>query len=201
MSFVMFDMVGADTTPRHWDAYYATTSPLHGGEVPDDRNNHATTGYYSTNPFKRFNTFTVNAYNGANLLGSDDILVMEADNEYSWHLNSINDAEYSHAEGSYADMNRVSADWGYADLSAYGDKCEIDMTLWQVRHETLGTSVTSDDYNQSFGIAATLRFNKETGAITLNASGEPANCVPVPAAAWLLGSGVLGLLGLRRRNA
>jgi hypothetical protein len=90
MSFVIHDMIGASTQPRHWDAYYATTTPDHGGEVPDDRVTFATTGANSLNPFKRFNTFTTNAYNGANLLGSDDILVMEVDNEYSWHLNAIN---------------------------------------------------------------------------------------------------------------
>jgi hypothetical protein len=27
------------------------------------------------------------------------------------------------------------------------------------------------------------------------------NAVPVPAAVWLLGSGLLGLIGIRRRNA
>jgi hypothetical protein len=45
-----------------------------------------------------------------------------------------------------------------------------------------------------------LRFNKE-GSVVLNPNGDPnASPVPVPAAAWLLGSGILGLVGLRRRK-
>jgi hypothetical protein len=48
------------------------------------------------------------------------------------------------------------------------------------------------------GYSAVLRFNKADGQVTLNPNAAP---VPVPAAAWLLGSGVLGLIGLRRRNA
>jgi hypothetical protein len=37
-------------------------------------------------------------------------------------------------------------------------------------------------------------------AIPFNVSGTDINVVPVPAAAWLLGSGLIGLAGLRRRN-
>lgn len=46
--------------------------------------------------------------------------------------------------------------------------------------------------------SAVLRFNTANGEVILNPTAAP---VPVPAAAWLLGSGVLGLIGLRRRNA
>jgi hypothetical protein len=36
------------------------------------------------------------------------------------------------------------------------------------------------------------------GSAVLNPTSNP---VPVPAAVWLLGSGLLGLIGIRRRNA
>jgi hypothetical protein len=201
MSYVLDDMVGTAWSPRYWDAYYATTSNVHGGEVPS-YNGHST-GNDSVQPFSNFEWLVSNAYKGANFLGADDVLVMEVDNEYSWHLNANNVIDYfPETPGTYGSINEVSAAWGEADFNEYAAQCEIDMYLWHVRHDSNLSDWASDDTNSSLGIAATLRFNKDTGAITLNASGEPAPCtVPVPAAAWLLGSGVLGLFGLRRRNA
>jgi hypothetical protein len=198
MSYVLHDMVAPAWSPRYWDAYYATTSNVHGGEVPI-YNGHSA-GDDSEIPFSNFNMFLTNSYNGANLLGTDDVLVMDAASEWSW-ANNANYLEWLIVPGTYGSINDVSAAWGQADFNEYATQCEIDMYLWQVRHDSNLTDWTRDDVNSSVGIAATLRFNKETGTITLNASGEPTSCVPVPAAAWLLGSGVLGLLGLRRRNA
>jgi hypothetical protein len=108
--------------------------------------------------------------------------------------------QYTVGAGSYADINKESAPWGEMSLDEYADQCEIDMYLFGVRHDTKGSSSLTTDANLSLGQVAKLRFDQSNGQITLNASGEPANCVPVPAAAWLLGSGVLGLVGLRRRK-
>jgi hypothetical protein len=113
----------------------------------------------------------------------------------------MNNAAEGFPEGSLDGINLASAAWGITSLDDYSDQCEIDMYLWGVRRDTKGSSFISDDVNLSKGLIATIRFNQETGAIILNAEGQPAQCpVPVPAAAWLLGSGVLGLVGLRRRK-
>jgi hypothetical protein len=201
MSYLINDMVGAVWSPRYWDAYYATTSQTHGGETPSY--NGSTAGDYdSLNPFLNWDMLITNAYKGANKLGSDDVMVMEVDNEWSWHLNGNFTPDYFPEPGTYAGINEVSAAWGEADFNEYATQCEIDMYLWQVRHDTNFREEPDYGVNSSLGIAATLRFDQRTGAITLNPTDAAETCpVPVPAAAWLLGSGVLGLFGLRRRNA
>ncbi len=55
----------------------------------------------------------------------------------------------------------------------------------------------TSDYT-GFNIYAIDGFNDGTLLVSGNFNFEP---VPVPAAAWLLGSGLLGMLGLRRRSA
>jgi hypothetical protein len=198
MSYLLNDMVGADWSPRYWDAYYATTSNVHGGAIPAYLGH--STGNDSVQHFSNWSWLVGNAYTGANMLGEDDVLVMDADNEWSWH-NNANYADYFET-GAYAGMNEDNAAWGEADFNEYTAQCEIDMYLWQVRHDSNLTDPARDDWNSSLGIAATLRFDQRTGAITLNPTDAAETCpVPVPAAAWLLGSGVLGLFGLRRRNA
>jgi hypothetical protein len=73
----------------------------------------------------------------------------------------------------------------------------IDFYLW---HYVSGVLDQGDEYGNGAvtDYTAVLRFNKE-GSVVLNPNGLP-SAVPVPAAAWLLGSGILGLFGLRRRK-
>jgi hypothetical protein len=200
MSYVLHDIVGTIESPRYWDAYYATTSQTHGGEVPSYLGHN--TGEDSVQPFMNYEMFMNNSYKGANMLGTADVLVMDAASEWSW-ANNANYLEWLIVPGTYGSMNDVSAAWGQADFNEYATQCEIDMYLWQVRHDSNLSDPSADDWNSSLGIASTLRFDQRTGAITLNPTDAVEQCapVPVPAAAWLLGSGVLGLFGLRRRNA
>jgi hypothetical protein len=200
VSFYLDDMKTAQATPRYWDAYYATTDASHGGEVPVP----GITGYASLAPFKKFNTlsstFMVYAKNQSVAEGGADVLVRDPwINETGTYTDQMI-GQNTIGAGSYANINTDSVAWGELSLDENANQCEIDMFLFGVRHDTKGSSSTADDNNSSLGQIATLRFDQRTGAITLNASGEPAQCVPVPAAAWLLGSGVLGLFGLRRRK-
>jgi hypothetical protein len=204
VSFYLDDQATATATPRYWDAYYATTDANHGGDVPQGVGG-VTTGSKSVNPFTKFNNqsniFLTNANIQAVAEGGADVLVR---NSWVTDSGSYTDqmiGQYTVGAGSYGDINKISAAWGELSLDDYADQCEIDMFLFKVRHDTKGTSAIADDANSSLGQIATLRFDQRTGAITLNASGAAETCpVPVPAAAWLLGSGVLGMFGLRRRK-
>jgi len=202
VAFYLDDMVTPAATPRYWDAYYATTDASHGGAAPQGTGG-ATTGSKSVAPFTKFNSLSVNlltsALNASTADGGADVVTVDAGTPGFYKDQLI--GQYTVGAGAYADINKLNAAWGELNLDDYATMCEIDMYLFGVRHDSKGTSSTADDANLSLGQIATLRFDKNTGAITLNASGEPAQCpVPVPAAAWLLGSGVLGLVGLRRRK-
>jgi hypothetical protein len=203
VSFYLDDMFSGTATPRYWDVYYATTDASHGGEVVQGLGG-LTTGAKSVTPYTKFNslsnTFLTFAQQAAAANSGADVLVRDAFVLESGSYTDQMIGQYTVGAGAYGDINKISAAWGELNLDEYAAQCEIDMYLFGVRHDTNGPSSTADDANSSLGQIATLRFDQRTGAITLNATGEPANCVPVPAAAWLLGSGVLGLFGLRRRK-
>jgi hypothetical protein len=196
VAYYLDDMVTAAYSPRNWDAYYVTTDLAHGGEVPTP-----TSGKTSNSAFKKFNTlsstFLVFVENRSIANGGADIVTATYEEAGFYNNEMSNEAEYYTTDGSYAGINTVSASFGEAVLSDYAN-C-VDLYLWGVRHDTMATTVLTDDLNSSLGLVATLRFNKTTGETILNPTDT---CpVPVPAAAWLLGSGLLGMFGLRRRNA
>jgi len=189
-AFYIDDMVTPAAVPPNWDVYYATTSATNGGEVPTPL-----TGTNSLKPFKKFNTLSVNfladVQTRALQNGGTDVVTGLTASEVSY--NNQLSGEYTIGAGSFANINMVSAAFGEAALADYSNF--VDMILWGVRHDTMVSTSTLDDVNSSLGQIATLRFNVVTGETILNAAP-----VPVPAAAWLLGSGVLGLIGLRRRK-
>ncbi len=87
---------------------------------------------------------------------------------------------------------------------------ELDSYAWLTVDETYVLEFVSSSPN---GVSA-YRNNYDDGAYivrgSVNTSGydlpfrtyyDDAATVPVPAAVWLLGSGILGLVGIRRRNS
>lgn len=69
----------------------------------------------------------------------------------------------------------------------------VDLYLYQFT-----TDMDTWDIVQDGGIKAVFRLTAD-GQVILNPNATPGSEVPVPGAAWLLGSGLIGLAGLRRR--
>jgi hypothetical protein len=185
VAFYLDDMVSAAITPRVWNAYYTTTSTTNGGEAAELVDYFVNFNYQSAQFLSQIQPEGV---------ATSDVVVSTG--------NLFNTTLNADGVGSYGYINAASQAFGILNLDEYTTQCEIDLTLWGTRYDTIDTDDFSDDLASSLGAVATLRFDQRTGAVTLNATGEPEACapVPVPAAAWLLGSGVLGLFGLRRRK-
>lgn len=60
---------------------------------------------------------------------------------------------------------------------------------------------TSEAWTYSFGVGGQVYFDKTYGHHALVVRTGDVAAVPVPAAAWLLGSGLLGLISVARRKA
>jgi hypothetical protein len=108
-------------------------------------------------------------------------------------------------QGNYAGFNNDPA-VGFGSLAglAAGAGSFVDMYLWQYQTfdgffapDTEGFIDATGAYNDTYSAVLRIGLN-ETGDFYTEINPAP---VPVPAAVWLLGSGLLGLIGIRRRNA
>jgi hypothetical protein len=97
-----------------------------------------------------------------------------ADEEGSWNIASTDDPY---------------AQWGPWDGNGMGD--------WFANEAGYDAELLAD--GQLEGINAIGWFSGDPTAYPLDV--PFASAVPVPAAVWLLGSGLLGLIGIRRRNS
>ena len=109
----------------------------------------------------------------------------EADNEVHMHIE----------EGSWnlASTDDPSAQWGpmNEDWTKLGD--------WDANASGINEELLVD--GQFEGINAILYYGTMQAYADDQLDIPTASPVPVPAAVWLLGSGLLGLIGIRRRNS
>jgi hypothetical protein len=99
--------------------------------------------------------------------------------------------------GSYAGPVSAGTSFG-AELNLAGISTANFLGLDIYGGDTFGDLVHPGDFNGQLPLLAsvTLGLDVADGSLVIN----PAP-VPVPAAVWLLGSGLLALVGVRRRNS
>jgi hypothetical protein len=170
-----------NTSDMIQDIYFVTTTP----DAPAPTGN---TKYASFNSAANTLGF---AYGNLDL-DTDGVV----DREYQDTNAYMDKMNANSTDGSYAGAN-LNFLLGEIDIAAMTGDTQ-DVYLWHMQYNktkvdgvAIGSKLIAGAYND---YTAVIQFNKVTGTSTLNP-------VPVPAAAWLLGSGLLGLVGLRRRKA
>ena len=113
------------------------------------------------------------------------------------------------------DINLYELDWGTVQFDYISVYVSNDMNTWYniTATRAAGVDIVGDEahgggqYFQSYDLNGVLAFAKYLKLVGSSISGfdldavAAVNSVPVPGAVWLLGSGLIGLMGLRRRKA
>jgi len=100
---------------------------------------------------------------------------------------------------TFADITGFSL---FGDISNVLDTGDTMINFYEAADGALGTG---DTWNQFFFGPALLASQmfvvlNGTGGAVYASGGQPVNAVPLPAAVWLFGSGLLGLAGLAKRK-
>jgi len=178
-------MDGVSWSEPAWDIYFATTKNTAPNEGPSIS--------YMSSMWEAASAVNW-IYNNQDT-DNDGIMSMAGGNAlgYAAYMDNNSPGSYS---GSNNDFSKGNVKIGnivgeYQDFYLYHYHVQVAENPTDYE-PYLVKGTTGTDYT------AVLRFTKANGEVILNPTAAP---VPVPAAAWLLGSGLLGLVGLRRRNA
>jgi hypothetical protein len=191
----MDGVIGTSTGTRIYDIYYATAF----GTIPVASESSTVYTYFNSG------SDPVSLHYGRVDLDHDGLIV-EAygdSNSYDVKFNAGGTKP-----GAYVNANLFDIDHAELRLSVFDRTDDVaeyaDMYLWQFHYNKdlpaySRAELVGDDGNfyvpgQNEAYRSIVRIY-ENGDIVLNPTP-----VPVPAAAWLLGSGLLGLVGLRRRK-
>lgn len=84
-------------------------------------------------------------------------------------------------------------------LGAWFDVLEIE---YDINGDLLSLAVDFRQFDESEDMTGASTFGslRVNSDIALNLTGEPISAVPVPAAVWLFGSGLIGLIGVARKK-
>lgn len=143
----------------------------------------------------------------------DDVMIDFAGIGYSQYVKSYNLTVYNgnSAVGSITEGYDIAADALIRDISLeyYNDftgtmekvlLADLTMTVMQVQGD-LQLTVNGYTYTYTDGLFFGFSIPGSGNAIDFILSGMPQSpAVPVPAAVWLLGTGIIGLVGLRRKR-
>lgn len=100
---------------------------------------------------------------------------------------------------SFADMtNNMSISVGSATFT--DDMVTVDAQLTLDNGAFIGLDYTSTEFDGFVSIISTFTGSNDTLAGSWDAASLQVTPVPVPAALWLMGSGLLGLAGVLRRK-
>jgi hypothetical protein len=189
----MDGVTGTSTGTRIYDIYFATafnTIPV----APE-----------SSMPYTYFNTGTDPVSTHYKAVDTDNNgLIVEAygdSNSYDTKFNAggskpgayvnANIIDITNAELKLSEFDRTDSVAEYADMYLWHFHYNKDLPMYS-RAELVGDDGNYYVPGQNEAYRSIVRIY-ENGDVVLNP-------VPVPAAAWLLGSGLLGLVGLRRRK-
>jgi len=166
--------------------YYAWQSSTGTKGFVDIATNNATAPNSDLSSTLKSSFNTINPYYAGLTLKSGTTGTVIADNS---NLSSFMGQFGSNALGTYGGYTQSNS--GNASLLFTG--APLSMTLWQFANNSALTAAVA-------GTRVLDLTTNADGSTTINAG--TVTTTPIPAAAWLLGSGLMGLVGLRRkRNA